>query len=106
MNTLWEGVNDELSSPPPEMLFWRERIYAVQGAGSGEYATFHRGQLDHLLPSLSWPAISLALGPLPALLSPLGKSSCSLERKRRKKELGDLQVASWNLLESPLGPQS
>lgn len=32
---------------------------------------------------------------LPALLS-----------KRRKKELGDLQVASWHLLESPLGPQS
>lgn len=38
VNTLREGVKDELRTtptPPPEMLFWRERIYAVQGAGGG-----------------------------------------------------------------------
>lgn len=37
VNTLWEGVNNELRTPltppAPEMLFLGERIYAVQGSG-------------------------------------------------------------------------
>lgn len=97
VNTMWEGANGELRTPPRfppsrDAILEGENIYAVQGARQGESAGFHEGQPDHLLPPLSCQPVSTGPGTRPrlqALPSPSEKSSCSLEHKRKKQQLGD-----------------
>lgn len=59
MNALWEGVNNELRTPlapPLEMLFWGERIYAVQGQWGRLPAS---PGVSQLLAALTLPSIFL-----------------------------------------------
>lgn len=113
VNTLREGVKDELRTtptPPPEMLFWRERIYAVQGAGGG-VCQLPQGSAGPPAACTLPSSVSTGLGtlsplpPPPSTSLPTGKS-CSFEHRRRKKEPEDLQLASWLPPEGPLGPQT
>lgn len=106
VNTLREGVKDELRTtptPPPEMLFWRERIYAVQGAGGGVCQLPQGSAGPPAACTLPSPGqgqpSSLALEPPPcshphpALPSPLG----NLAPLSTGGERTSLKICSWLL---------
>ena len=106
VNTLREGVKDELRTtptPPPEMLFWRERIYAVQGAGGGVCQLPQGSAGPPAACTLPSPGqgqpSSLALEPLPgshpqpAIPSPLG----NLAPLSTGGERMSLKICSWLL---------